>query len=584
MKPHLVSGHPQQWVTSRRPDGGETIVSDGTRAYRIEGAARDALSALGSDAGQSLSWNTAPVWLSDSPLVGAGEPWTTEETLGAALSGQPEHCYVLCARRPAVLAAVFRHVELSAPATPVLLYGHRAIIGPTLLPRRAPCPRCWIERLLANRPALRQRVERGHLLDEGRVSPASLAGFVATVWEAPRPPLGPDHALCLNLESGSWERQRLLPRSGCRCDGMRAVDGGAIEDLAGEDLGLFRAVGDVAGAPATFSIRTVAGGEGTPAAAGSAASLDRADATRRALAEAAERLAVRDAPRLAFLATPSPADALETFAPYLPEQYAEPRFPYAPLTAGTVCRWVGAVDGETGAETNVPLQCVAPVLLVDEPRLHPASTTGIAAGVSWASAAEAALLEVAERDLATRAWYEDQLERLDGSLYAERELSALLAAGYRGALAVCRTAVPVWVLVAAVSREGASRGAYGVAAGRTLAEAASHAIEEGVLMHAHREGRGALLPLRSFDHLPRVASLPPLPPATDVAALVRHYRPRFVDLTTNSTLAVGLRVVSAFSAAAVDFPRRGEPVPRARWTPSPAALARLESGETPFTS
>jgi YcaO cyclodehydratase, ATP-ad Mg2+-binding len=582
MRPELVVER-EPWAVSHDEARTTALLTSRTRSVLVRGAAAQrAISApqevVATPLRRVLAWDADPRVCADVELADVGV-WSSTGELRTMLAAPPaRHTYVVCARRPTALIEALADAPLAAPVTPVVVYGGRALIGPTFRDETWPCRACWIRALCANVPSLAQRAARGHVMvmsagfDAGRVLAAARA-----LWEAPAARRPPDAALVLGLDDGTVAHQRLFPVPGCACasHGPGSAPPGRLEDAVGDLLGRFTAVGD-ADREAPLAIRTAVS-RINDAAAGGACAADPAIATRRALAEAAERFAASHAEhayeRAAHCTLPSAAK-LHDLLPFSDLQYATPGFAYARLVNDEPIDWIIGRDWRTERAVHLPASIVTLDPRCSGPRFAPRRSTGLAAGPSEPAAALSGLFEVVERDVVVRGWYRGAASTLDPDVWAPFETRRLSDAGLRVRLAICPNRLAAPVTVAFVGTR--DRGALGCSAGPTLAHAAIHAIEEAALMFSHRRQRKCLLAARDAwrvrgavgdDELRRHA-------AVDLQRLVDHYRPVIVSLSTRDTACMGVCVARVWSARAVDFVGPDEALPLRRWRPG-AAMQEL---------
>ncbi|MBT2421111.1 YcaO-like family protein [Streptomyces sp. ISL-22] len=114
------------------------------------------------------------------------------------------------------------------------------------------------------------------------------------------------------------------------------------------------------------------------------------------------------------------------WAPFAPEQYAEPGFAFRPLTAESDIRWYEGQDLMTGRQRWLPgpAVCFPYLRSRDEERVLPAVTTGLAFGLGPEHAARSALWEVIERDALVLAWHwQLPVRRIDTTAGLPRELA-----------------------------------------------------------------------------------------------------------------------------------------------------------------
>jgi ribosomal protein S12 methylthiotransferase accessory factor len=225
-----------------------------------------------------------------------------------------------------------------------------------------------------------------------------------------------------------------------------------------------------------------------------------ADARAAALGEAVERYAASNVPDGLPLARSTELSGTvepERFALFAPEQHDDPGFPFAPFTSRTRVRWTPGRGLADGSRVFLPAQLV---YLGDargvsgEERIGYATSSGLACGASFASAALSALLELVERDAFLVAWR----GRLSLPLLDARSDPALgswerrYVAGTRLRHDVVDLSRVHGVPTAlAVVRDVAGSLAVGAAAGVTIAVAYRKALAEAYASHgAARRMRG----------------------------------------------------------------------------------------------
>jgi ribosomal protein S12 methylthiotransferase accessory factor len=142
-------------------------------------------------------------------------------------------------------------------------------------------------------------------------------------------------------------------------------------------------------------------------------STDRAVSVAKALGEAVERYCAaifryKDLTFAPFRALPRRATPPESYALFLPKQYAAPGFRWRPFTDDASVAWTEGRSLVTGAPILVPAARVfVPYHYrkadIDTPFTQPIST-GLACGCSYEEAAVSGLCEVIERDAFTLTW------------------------------------------------------------------------------------------------------------------------------------------------------------------------------------
>ena len=574
------------WSISQGADGREAIVATKGRTALLRGEAGAAVLRGENPAlvtGKAPSTEPGPVWpeqpdiLADCALPGATRRWQGAESLGLILGQAGPPAYLLIAAEPAAAFGCFEATQTAFGrwVTPVVIHGELIIVGPLFSGERWPCRWCWCRRLRSNLPALDARIRRRHTVVVGDT--ARLARYLATartLWEARAPGEPRDRAITVDLERGAVTSERILPLAGCSC----LHDGGPVhpDDLVGRCFGAVQAIGSpshpLAAEVAVLTARTR---RAALADIGGAAGAHGPTTRLRVIAEAIERLAGETSPSGVFRAgleqVPDAPPAAE-LNPYTGQQYRSAGFPFRPLQEESTLRWVEGVDLATGRPRPVPLALVT--FLDQETAFAPPSSTGRAAGRSWPAAAERALFEIAERDVVTRRWFEGEATDADVSEWAPVEQRLARASGLEARLAVCRDE-DVPVAVAAVADRHTGLGALGSAAAATLAASAPHAVEEALLMHAHRWTRGTLVPVDDVWFASGAPGCRGRWTSVRIDELVRRYRPLAVVLTTPEAAAAGLEVAALWSPSAVDFPRPGLPLPLARWSPGEQVRRRI---------
>ncbi|MFD3443126.1 YcaO-like family protein [Microbacteriaceae bacterium 4G12] len=180
------------------------------------------------------------------------------------------------------------------------------------------------------------------------------------------------------------------------------------------------------------------------------------------------------------------------FARFAAEQYEEPGFPFPAVRDGDRLAWVPSREVGTTRAVLVPAQMAVFVdaHALGEPHYEPATSSGVAAGPTFAFAAKRAILELVERDAFQRTWLRgepppafDWRRSPQLSDPARRELTRLEAlCDGRGAaisLRVLPSAFGVPVLLAVV-RSDLIGVAVGCAADIDLDRAALNAAREAL--------------------------------------------------------------------------------------------------------
>ena len=94
------------------------------------------------------------------------------------------------------------------------------------------------------------------------------------------------------------------------------------------------------------------------------------------------------------------------FSRFAAEQYAQPGFPFPPVRDGDRLAWLPAREVGSTRPVLVPAQMAVflDAHAIDEPHYEPATSSGVAAGPTFAFAAKRAILELVERDAFQRTW------------------------------------------------------------------------------------------------------------------------------------------------------------------------------------
>ena len=188
----------------------------------------------------------------------------------------------------------------------------------------------------------------------------------------------------------------------------------ALEAACSRHVGIVTHVDELLAAPDDSRLTHIVavGARGSdelePGGAGYAATA--AAARAAALGEAIERYAAAERPpHLVLAAAGELPNAIEPerFALFAPWQLATPGFPFAPFTSRTRVRWVAGRSLSDGRVVRVPAQLVYlrwSGLEDGEGRIGYATSSGLACGECFESAALAALLELVERDAFLVVW------------------------------------------------------------------------------------------------------------------------------------------------------------------------------------
>jgi ribosomal protein S12 methylthiotransferase accessory factor len=249
-----------------------------------------------------------------------------------------------------------------------------------------------------------------------------------------------------------------------------------------------------------------AGGTLEPGGAGYAAAP--AAARAAALGEALERYAATHVPDLPLASAAELVDAVDPvrFALFAPEQHADPAFPFVPFTRRTRVRWAPGRSLTDGRRALVPAQLV----YLDEPGggageepIGYATSSGLACGPSFSSAALSALLELVERDAFLVAWRGRlSLPLLDAGadVGLRRWERRYVAAARLHHDVVDLSQVHDVPVALAVVQDAAGSLAVGAAAGVTISGAYRKAVAEAYASH------GAARRMRSDPETERLAA------------------------------------------------------------------------------
>lgn len=598
MKPYPTRNLGQPYLLSVDAKKSEVIVSSSHRATLLTGSAAQRLlngerpSAFFEEENRKpqirIEWEPNPIILGDTKFNGLDRLWSSTEELSSMLLSSDRHTYILSTRLPGTLLKALSLVDFSSSITPVLLYGHRLLVGPCLLPNRSPCGACWAHRLISNLPTLKERINRGHtIVPSEHLDLQHLLGTIRVLWEIPSPIEPPDKALVINLFTGEIQRQRLLANPNCHCQDSHQGSPyvGEVEDFVGDLLGIIPSVSSLSSK--NYFPVIVAQDKEKKSLLGAACGVDELRARRRALSEAAERFAANNGALNAIHASYteiSKAPSLKSLMPFTDEQYASPKFPYQRLKDSSSVLWLSGCDLASGESISLPALLVTLDRRCGSPRFAPQTSTGIAASDSWPRAVEKAVLEVLERDIVTRAWYTDSMVVLDPNIWAPIETNRLKEAGVNIHLGLCVNDLHAPVVVAYVHQLQADGGAYGCAAGLSLSQAAPHAIEEAVMMLIERERRNQLCPIEPmWNNFKKGEHISTSYRIVDLELLIERYKPIVVDLTCENTTAVGLRVAAAWSSYSIDFPHRNRPLQMANWKPQKHIQMKLLQSTSLFT-
>lgn len=247
-------------------------------------------------------------------------------------------------------------------------------------------------------------------------------------------------------------------------------------------------------------------------------------AVRKAVAEAVEREGFREPRQLVRARMDEVEAAVDpgSFVRYTGEQLDEPGFPYAAFDPHQARDWVGATRLADGGRVHVSAELVfaqSSLRRLSGPHPRPigqASSSGCAAGLTWADAVHRAIRELIERDAFMRHWLAQQpgvtLEAHTGPAALAERMSALEAAGCR--LTVQRLHSR-WLPVAMVSvqHDDEHFTTLGLAAHEDFSvavEAATDEVEARVYawLHGHRPSIAQAAEVRTTEHHFELYGLP----------------------------------------------------------------------------
>ncbi|BCL14732.1 YcaO-like family protein [Micromonospora sagamiensis] len=493
----------------------------------------------------------APV---DLFLDAAGDGWglgrweSTDDLVAACRTAASAAVPVAaCAARLGQWAGAL--VELSGATVhqPVLVLGRWLVVGPVV---RTRTDHRWFWAVLDQLdPHLTVRVAQDHRLVQPPDGAPAAAVVSATVAAREIDPDGADVHLW-DLRTGSRQRVR-APRSV-----LRWRQSGVAADTEVFQPWVDREEVDaavplaIALASASDPVRPV-----RAAAVSPLASL----ATVRATFEAAERFALNRRPARTVTCARDELPTGEPVVfpdPFTDEQLASPGFPFEAVDLSLPRQWTHATSLTDGQLCWVPtdLACLAPAVGAGRP-CTARTSTGTAAHTSGLLAEQSGLLEVVERDLVVRHWFTGRVRRLDAAVWA-RELDQVARQfGREPYLYICDDPlVPVCVVTLHDPDTGAAHVA-GCAAAPTVAQAATHAFEEALMLHQRGPQVDRPAPLAA----PLAAD--PLDQAGAAAIeanfsfdqLRRRYRAVSVDLDTPGLRAEGIVVRRVISPIAVDL-------------------------------
>lgn len=225
------------------------------------------------------------------------------------------------------------------------------------------------------------------------------------------------HWRALDHERGGLSTHAFLPLDGCpRCSSCNVDRGEGVVDarsgvfahvatdpMTGRRAPLFVSVARLA------DPRPLGRGETFRGAAGVAPTPEAARG--KALGEGFERWCA-SVPASVAGSTPRPRSALNRPALdpahlvlFSAAQHNARQFPYTAPTNDLALRWVEATALPSGESMLVPAQCVYMPYELDEPRLLPAQSHGLACAPTFDGAVRAGFLELVERDAFMRFWW-----------------------------------------------------------------------------------------------------------------------------------------------------------------------------------
>lgn len=370
-------------------------------------------------------------------------------------------------------------LEAGVPTLHADIRGHRADIGPLVLPGRGPCHLCWRMRALACADDFGLAMAREETLDATRTPPENgrpvfptlpawvasvvghevlavllgvtsprLAGAVVAVdaiglTEGVHPVLPrPDCPACTKKERPPrTERVPFaeLAEQPARDTDFDAINAAVLSPLCGLVRGVDRMPKDLDEPPDPVVVSAVLANaqflpddHGFVGCSGKGPTLTAA--RNLALGEALERysaLTWQPGRKVRGVRAELDGPALDPRDLVLYADHQYPDLPYPPYTDDMELDWVPACSVARESEVWVPLTAVQ-IGVPAEPAapLFPGNSNGFAAGPTLRDAVLAALLEVVERDAMLLAW----THRLPGKRYAATDIpdpqTADVAAGY----------------------------------------------------------------------------------------------------------------------------------------------------------
>jgi ribosomal protein S12 methylthiotransferase accessory factor len=287
---------------------------------------------------------------------------------------------------------------------------------------------------------------------------------------------------------------------------------------------------------------------------GISASLDRTKAIAKAIGEAVERYCAAYIDQDQTFVGSAYENcvnriAVRDFALFSEEQYADPSFPYKPLTDHVNCSWITGRSMISGAIQAVP---AAMVYLPYRSPFRDSISTGLACGTDVASASQRALCEVIERDAFMLAWRNRLvLPRLDLDTVTIDPVQELLErfseSGLRCECVLLTLDINIPVILAVLHTEPARPPfiSIGLGCGADVEEALIHALEEAGLTYWG---------LRRA--LPKVGSnLPDEPMTIEVQALTFAAEPNraaTADFLTSSSVQTDIGAIPACQGGGVN--------------------------------
>ena len=465
--------------------------------------------------------------------------------------------------------------------TPVLLYDNHLIIGPIFYPNYSPCIHCWVERLMANIPSLRERAKRAHTPCVVNYSVENILSIIKIFWEVRKPNIIPQRALTINLQQGTMEYQLLLTSHNCECiqnnKHLELNEPILLEDLLGNIFGKIHSIGTPISSDKLMFIKTTYSRGKLPFIEGCGCSLDEKIATSRAMAESLERTISSMIPDHCIyedfnhISLPI---AIEKLSPYTEIQIKKQQVPFVTFNVNEKLYWCYGYNLCTGRKVNIPM-CL--VINLPDPYIQafaPHTATGVASAPSWPVAVRKAFFEVIERDIVCRAWSEGNVKRIDPTYWAPKEARQFMNNDYNMRLAICLNEwdVPVVVAMIKINKEIS----YGCAAFENVSGAAIHAIEEAYQMLIYQRNRTYFNLEDPIWQVMEWADINQIDRGFSYEKLLTHYQPIVVDLTNYIARSVCIKVASVWSSMAVDFSTIHFGIPLVVWQPSVYSRERIK--------